>query len=117
VPFAKLSSTLDEIVASRATHHLTGYQNAALAERYKALVEKVRVAEQPTGKFGPSPKPWRALTPSCSPTRTNTRCGAGFIAEAAFQAELDRQFEGDYRLEIPPGACRCSPVATPRPAI
>ena len=29
--------------------HLTGYQNAALAERYKALVERVRAAEQKTG--------------------------------------------------------------------
>jgi indolepyruvate ferredoxin oxidoreductase len=43
--------TLDEIVASR-TKHLTGYQNAALAQRYKALVDKVRTAETKIGQTG-----------------------------------------------------------------
>src|SRR5260370_39377584 len=51
VRFAKLPNTLDEIVASRVKH-LTGYQNAALAKRYQALVGQVRAAEQKTGKTG-----------------------------------------------------------------
>ncbi|MEW5248170.1 indolepyruvate ferredoxin oxidoreductase family protein [Microbulbifer sp. 2201CG32-9] len=41
---APLPRTLEEIVAHRA-EHLTGYQNAELAERYRELVEQVRRAE------------------------------------------------------------------------
>jgi len=41
---AQLPRTLEEIVAHRA-EHLTGYQNAQLAQRYKALVGKVKAAE------------------------------------------------------------------------
>jgi len=40
-----LSATLDEEIARRVAF-LTDYQNAAYAERYKALVAKVRTAEQ-----------------------------------------------------------------------
>ncbi len=39
-----LSQSLDELIARRAAF-LTDYQNAAYAERYKALVEKARQAE------------------------------------------------------------------------
>jgi indolepyruvate ferredoxin oxidoreductase len=42
---AAISRTLDEEIARRVTF-LTEYQNAAYANRYKALVEKVRAAEQ-----------------------------------------------------------------------
>jgi hypothetical protein len=45
VTFARAPKTVDEIVASRIKH-LTGYQNAALAERYRALVDRVRAIEQ-----------------------------------------------------------------------
>src|SRR5437879_12883697 len=44
VPFARPSTTLDEIVAARVKH-LSGYQDTKLAERYTALVERVRKAE------------------------------------------------------------------------
>ena len=40
----RLSANLDEVIARRAAY-LTGYQNAAYAERYRALVERVRKAE------------------------------------------------------------------------
>ena len=42
---AAISRTLDEEIARRVAF-LTDYQNAAYANRYKALVEKVRAAEQ-----------------------------------------------------------------------
>src|SRR5262249_44244943 len=45
------ATTLDDIVASRVKH-LTGYQNANLARRYQALVDKVRAIEQPLGLSG-----------------------------------------------------------------
>jgi indolepyruvate ferredoxin oxidoreductase len=42
---AQLSATLDERIARRVAF-LTDYQNAAYAQKYKALVDKVRAAEQ-----------------------------------------------------------------------
>src|SRR5262249_34588534 len=50
VPF-KPPRTLDDIVASRI-RHLTAYQNAALAGRYQALVDQVRMAERQLGLSG-----------------------------------------------------------------
>ena len=41
----RLSRTLDEQIARRVAF-LTDYQNAAYAQQYKALVDKVRAAEQ-----------------------------------------------------------------------
>ena len=46
-----------------------------------------------------SPKRWRATMPSCWPTRTSTRW-RGSMPRSAFQAQLDQQFEGDYRLKF-----------------
>jgi indolepyruvate ferredoxin oxidoreductase len=40
-----MSQSLDEIIARRV-EHLTGYQNAAYAARYAALVDRVREAEE-----------------------------------------------------------------------
>ena len=44
-----VSATLDEIIARRA-RELTGYQNAAYAERYRALVTRVKEAEANSAK-------------------------------------------------------------------
>ncbi|MFO1261508.1 MAG: indolepyruvate ferredoxin oxidoreductase family protein [Sphingomonadaceae bacterium] len=41
----KLPETLEEVIAHRSMH-LTAYQDAALAERYRALVDKVRAHEE-----------------------------------------------------------------------
>ena len=42
---ARVSETLDEMIARRVGF-LTDYQNAAYAQKFKALVDKVRAAEQ-----------------------------------------------------------------------
>ena len=97
VPFAKLPSTLDEIVASR-TRHLTGYQNAALARRYQALVEKVRVAEQQTGQTGLAEAVARNYAKLLA--YKDEYEVARLHAETAFQAQLSQQFEGDYSLKF-----------------
>jgi indolepyruvate ferredoxin oxidoreductase len=97
VPFAKLPQTLDEIVSSRATH-LTAYQNAALAERYKALVEKVRAAEQRVGKAGLAAAVARTYAKLLA--YKDEYEVARLHADAAFRAALERQFEGDYRLKF-----------------
>ena len=96
VPF-RISRTVDEIVASRAKH-LTGYQNAALAERYKALVEKVRAAEQKTGKSGLAEAVARNYAKLLA--YKDEYEVARLYADAAFQAGLERQFEGDYKLRF-----------------
>jgi indolepyruvate ferredoxin oxidoreductase len=41
----RISASLDEMIERRVAH-LTGYQNAAYAERYAALVQKVRAGEE-----------------------------------------------------------------------
>jgi len=89
--------TLDEIVASR-TKHLTGYQNAALAQRYKALVDKVRAAEQKIGQTGLAEAV--ALYYAKLLAYKDEYEVARLYSEAAFQAGLNRQFEGDYKLKF-----------------
>jgi len=97
VPFVKLSSTLEEIVASRVKH-LTGYQNAALAERYQRLVEKVRAAEHKTGKTGLAETVARNYAKLLA--YKDEYEVARLFAESAFQAQLNRHFEGDFRLKF-----------------
>jgi indolepyruvate ferredoxin oxidoreductase len=89
--------TLDEIVASR-TKHLTGYQNAALAQRYKALVDKVRATEQKIGQTGLADAV--ALYYAKLLAYKDEYEVARLYSEAAFQAGLNRQFEGDYKLKF-----------------
>jgi indolepyruvate ferredoxin oxidoreductase len=97
VRFAKLPSTLDEIVTSRVKH-LTGYQNAALARRYQALVEQVRAAEQKTGKTGLADAVARNYAKLLA--YKDEYEVARLHAEAAFHAELNQQFEGGYKLKF-----------------
>jgi indolepyruvate ferredoxin oxidoreductase len=97
VPFVKLPSTLDEIVASRVKH-LTGYQNAALARRYQALVEKVRLAEQKAGKTGLADAVARNYAKLLA--YKDEYEVARLQADMAFQAQLNQQFEGGYKLKF-----------------
>ncbi len=96
VPF-RISRTLDEIVASRVAH-LTGYQNGALSGRYKALVEKVRAAEQKTGKSGLGEAVARNYAKLLA--YKDEYEVARLYADAAFQAGIERQFEGGYKLKF-----------------
>ncbi|MGF6690027.1 indolepyruvate ferredoxin oxidoreductase [Metapseudomonas resinovorans] len=88
--------TLEEIIQYRADH-LRAYQDAAYAERYRALVERVRKADSSEDK---------ALT------RAVARYYAKLLAykdeyevarlysDATFRKQLDAQFQGDYHLEF-----------------
>jgi indolepyruvate ferredoxin oxidoreductase len=99
VPFVRPTSTLDDVIASRVKH-LTGYQNAALAERYRALVERVRTVEQKT------------IPGETALTQAVARYYAKLLAykdeyevarlftDAAFAAQLNGQFEGDYKVKF-----------------
>ncbi|MBN9538233.1 MAG: indolepyruvate ferredoxin oxidoreductase family protein [Alphaproteobacteria bacterium] len=93
----RLSTTLEEIVTARVKH-LTGYQNAALAERYKALVEKVRAAELKLGQTGLAETVARFYAKLLS--YKDEYEVARLYTDAAFQAKLGRQFEGDYKLSF-----------------
>jgi indolepyruvate ferredoxin oxidoreductase len=99
VPFLRLSKTVDEIVASRVKH-LTGYQNADLAERYRALVDRVRTIEQ---KVVPGQT---ALSEAVARYYAKLLAYkdeyevARLFTEAAFGAQLNGQFEGDFRLKF-----------------
>ena len=93
----KAQRTLGDIVAARAKH-LTDYQNANLARRYQALVDKVRAAEQPLGLSGLAEAV--AVNYAKLLAYKDEYEVARLHAEAAFQAALERQFEGDYRLKF-----------------
>ncbi|MBN9087587.1 MAG: indolepyruvate ferredoxin oxidoreductase family protein [Reyranella sp.] len=98
VPLRRIS-TVDDVIASRVKH-LTGYQNAALAERYRALVERARTVEQ------------RTMPGETALTQAVARYYAKLLAykdeyevarlftDAAFAAQLNGQFEGDYKLKF-----------------
>jgi indolepyruvate ferredoxin oxidoreductase len=93
----RAAETLDDIVASRM-RHLTAYQDATLAERYQALVLRVQRAEQAIGLAGLA----RAVALSYAKLLAykDEYEVARLHTEAAFQAALDRQFEGGYRLRF-----------------
>jgi indolepyruvate ferredoxin oxidoreductase len=111
VAFTRASHTLDELVASRTTL-LAQFQNRSLAERYRALVERVQAAEQ---KAVPRESPLAeavahnyarllAYKDEYEVARLHTH--------AAFAAGLSQQFEGDYRLRFhlaPPLLARRDP--------
>ena len=99
VPFTKIARTLDEIVAVRAKH-LTGYQDAALAERYKVLVDKVRAAEQKAAPGRSDLAEAVARNYSKLLSYKDEYEVARLYADAAFGAQVAGQFEGDYKLKF-----------------
>src|SRR5690606_35065217 len=106
------AQTLDEIV-SRRMSFLTDYQNAAYAERYRSLVDKVRRVEE-------------ARTPGMSGLAEAVARNyfkllaykdeyevARLYTDGTFAARLNREFTGDYRLEFhlaPPLLAQRDPV-------
>ncbi|MCG8446794.1 MAG: indolepyruvate ferredoxin oxidoreductase family protein, partial [Hyphomicrobiales bacterium] len=116
LPGERLSKDLDEALARRV-RFLTGYQNAAYAERYRARVEAVRARES-------------ERVPGASDLADAVARGyfkllaykdeyevARLYTDGAFQRQLDGLFKGDYRLEFhlaPPILAKTDPV-TGRP--
>ena len=99
VPFTRIAKTLDEIVSVRMKH-LTGYQNDALAQRNKALVDKVRAAEQKATPGGNGLAEAVARNYSKLLSYKDEYEVARLHADAAFAAQLAGQFEGDYKLKF-----------------
>jgi len=91
--------TLDAIVAHREAH-LTAYQNARLARRYRALVDRVALREQ-------------AIVPgsdalACAAARYYAKVlawkdeyeVARLYSDGRFQEQLRREFEGEWKLTL-----------------
>jgi indolepyruvate ferredoxin oxidoreductase len=91
--------TLEDIVAKRVAF-LTGYQNAAYGERYRAFVERVRrvEAEKAPGMNGLAEAVARSYFKLLA--YKDEYEVARLYTDGSFREALARQFEGDYRLEF-----------------
>jgi indolepyruvate ferredoxin oxidoreductase len=91
----KKRETLDSVVARRV-EFLADYQNAAYAERYKDLVERVRVAELPLGKT--------TLTETVAKSLFRLMAYkdeyevARLHADSGFREKVAAQFDGDFKI-------------------
>ena len=111
-PAMEISRTLEETVARRV-NFLTGYQNAAYAEKYRELVEKVKQAEASrtkglTGLAEAAARYYFKLLAYKDEYEV-----ARLYADPAFMQKIQSQFEGDYKLHFhlaPPLLAKRDPV-------
>lgn len=105
-------ATLDDVIALRA-RDLAGYQNAALAARYRALLERVAAAEE---RILPGE---RSLARAVAENAYRLFAYkdeyevARLLSDPRFAAKLDTNFEGDYRVRYhlaPPLFARRDPA-------
>jgi indolepyruvate ferredoxin oxidoreductase len=107
-----LSRSLDELV-ERRVRFLTGYQNAAYAERYRALVEKTRSIEQQktgTTKLTEAVARYYAKLLAYKDEYEVAR----LYTDGAFKKKIEGMFEGDYRMVFhlaPPLLARTDPLS------
>ena len=98
---APRDDTLDGLIA-RGVVHLTGYQNAAWAQRFEATVRRVQRVEQSLAGHD------AALPLACAVARSLTKLMsykdeyevARLYTDGGFQRQLAEQFEGDLKLEF-----------------
>ena len=109
-PQRTLAKTLDEIVARRV-EHLTAYQDAAYADRYRRLVERVRSVESPYGQT--------ALTEAVARSYHKLLAikdeyeVARLYTQTDFLKQVEETFDGDYKLVFhlaPPLLAKPDPV-------
>jgi indolepyruvate ferredoxin oxidoreductase len=94
----KISQTLDEMIARRV-EHLTGYQNAAYAERYRAAVARVTQFEKDKtpGKTGLAEAAARYLFKLMA--IKDEYEVARLYSDGSFRRQLEATFDGDLKLE------------------
>lgn len=90
--------TLAEIISHRV-EHLTGYQNAALAAKYQALVNKVIAAEQRVSATDLLAKAVATYYSKLLSYKDEYEV-ARLYTSGEFLKNLETQFEGDYELEF-----------------
>jgi indolepyruvate ferredoxin oxidoreductase len=95
----KIPQTLPEIVAHRRKH-LTGYQNAAYADRYQALVDKAAAAER--ARMPGSDALARAVARNYAKLLAykDEYEVARLYTDGRFRERLAQQFDGDFGLKI-----------------
>jgi indolepyruvate ferredoxin oxidoreductase len=111
-PSKRLSQSLDEII-QRRVEFLTGYQNAAYAERYRALVERVRQAEAQKAKGSNGLAEAVARYAFKLMAYKDEYEVARLYTQTGFAERIKAQFEGDYKLHFhlaPPLFSKRDPV-------
>jgi indolepyruvate ferredoxin oxidoreductase len=92
--------TLDALFV-RASEHLTGYQNAAWAARYRQQVEQVRQHEAAVGADPSLPFTHAVATSLLKLMSYKDEYEvARLYTDGRFQRQLQEQFEGDLKLEF-----------------
>jgi indolepyruvate ferredoxin oxidoreductase len=95
----EIPETLDDLIADRAAS-LVAYQDAALAERYKALVERVRAAERERAKGCSGLAEAVARYYYKLLAYKDEYEVARLYSDPRFTTTLESQFTGDYRIEF-----------------
>jgi indolepyruvate ferredoxin oxidoreductase len=93
----KLSQTLEELI-ERRVEHLTGYQSAAYAERYRRLVERVRAAEAQTSKGRTELTAAVARYYAKLLSYKDEYEVARLYTDGSFEKKIGEMFEGDFKL-------------------
>jgi len=97
IPLAqRFSKSLDEIV-ERRVRHLTGYQDAAYAARYKALVSKVQAKEFEVAKSARLAEAVARNYAKLMAYKDEYEV-ARLYTDGEFAKELQATFDGDYKL-------------------
>jgi indolepyruvate ferredoxin oxidoreductase len=108
----RIPETLDEILAHRSAH-LTAYQDAAYADRYRRLVDRVAAKEHAVMPGS------QALSVAVAKYYAKLLAYkdeyevARLHADPAFRERIAAQFEGDYKLHFhlaPPAVSHADPV-------
>jgi indolepyruvate ferredoxin oxidoreductase len=97
-PTTRTSLGLDDLIA-RHVSHLTGYQNAAWAARYRRLVDKVRAAESALGGGDTFTLNVAQAFGKLMAYKDEYEV-ARLYSDPAFMQRLNTQFEGDMKLEF-----------------
>ena len=94
-------SSLEQLVAKRE-RYLTDYQDAAYAQRYRALVERVRLAEAALPGHGTQPRLAEAVARNLHKLMAykDEYEVARLYADPAFVEKLRASFEGDWKLRF-----------------
>ena len=109
---ASIATDSEDIVAIREAE-LTAYQDAAYAQRYRELVDRVTTAERNKagGMTGSRRSCCSLLLQAVGVHRMSTRV-ARLYADESFLSALNNQFEGDFTLRFhlaPPIGSRRDP--------
>jgi indolepyruvate ferredoxin oxidoreductase len=115
-PAEPISQTLDEVMAKRIVH-LTGYQDAAYAQRYAELMDRVRAAEAQVMPGSDALSMTAARNLSKLMAYKDEYEVARLYTDGRFEDGLTAQFSGNYKRKIylaPPLISKLDP-ATGRP--